>query len=125
MPGGLIQVITSGNQDIMLTGNPEITFFNIIYRRYTNFGKKIVELGFDSNVNFGETAVLTIPKNTGDLISRLTLRIKLPKIDITTLIQEILSQNVAKNITDNTSYLLYYNYDLYSRTINIWQFKIY
>ncbi len=42
MPGGLIQVITSGNQDIMLTGNPEITFFNIIYRRYTNFGKKIV-----------------------------------------------------------------------------------
>lgn len=110
MPGGLIQVITSGNQDIMLTGNPEITFFNIIYRRYTNFGKKIVELGFDSNVNFGETAVLTIPKNTGDLISRLTLRIKLPKIDITTLIQEILSQNVEKNITNNASYLLYYDY---------------
>ena len=80
MPGGLIQVITSGNQDIMLTGNPEITFFNIIYRRYTNFGKKVTELGFDSNVNFGETAVLTIPKNSGDLLSKLVLKIKLPSI---------------------------------------------
>ena len=109
MAGGLIQVISSGNQDIMLTGNPEITFFNIIYRRYTNFGKKIVELSFDNNVNFGETSVLTIPKNSGDLLSRLTLRIKLPKIDISDLIKEILAQNIISNTRDNSTYILYYN----------------
>lgn len=121
MPGGLIQVITSGNQDIMLTGNPEITFFNIIYRRYTNFGKKVVELGFDSNVNFGETAVLTIPKNTGDLISRITLRIKLPRIDITNMIQEIITKNVVTNVKDNSNYIIYYNYfiSFYNNLLNV------
>ena len=31
MTGGLIQISTFGNQDIMLTGNPEITFFNVIF----------------------------------------------------------------------------------------------
>jgi hypothetical protein len=121
MAGGLIQVISSGNQDIMLTGNPEITFFNIIYRRYTNFGKKIVELSFDNNINFGETSVLTIPKNSGDLLSRLTLRIKLPKIDISDLSQEILTQNIISNAEDNSVYILYYNYfiSFYNNLLNV------
>ena len=35
MTGGLIQIVSFGNQDIMLNGNPEITFFTTIYRRYT------------------------------------------------------------------------------------------
>ena len=52
MTGGLIQISTFGNQDIMLTGNPEITFFNVIYRRYTNFGVKFVETSFDNNIDF-------------------------------------------------------------------------
>ncbi len=121
MPGGLIQVITSGNQDIMLTGNPEITFFNIIYRRYTNFGKKVVELGFDNNINFGQTSILTIPKNSGDLLSRLTLKIKLPQINISDLILEILSQNVVSNVKDNSLYVLYYNFfvEFYNNLLNV------
>jgi hypothetical protein len=121
MAGGLIQVITSGNQDIMLTGNPEITFFNIIYRRYTNFGKSIVELGFDNNIDFGESSVLTIPKNSGDLLARLTLRIKLPTIDITSLSQELVSKNFISNIKDNSVYLLYYDYYIkfYNNLLNV------
>ena len=42
MTGGLIQIVSFGNQDIMLNGNPEITFFTTIYRRYTNFGKNFI-----------------------------------------------------------------------------------
>ena len=37
MPGGLLQIASSGIQDIYLTKNPEITFFKKIYRRHTNF----------------------------------------------------------------------------------------
>ena len=37
MPGGLLQLAAYGPQDIYLTGNPQITFFIAVYKRYTNF----------------------------------------------------------------------------------------
>ena len=37
MPGGLIQLIAIGAQDVYLTQKPEITFFKTVYRRHTNF----------------------------------------------------------------------------------------
>ncbi len=85
MAGGLLQIITSGTQDLSLTGNPEITFFHIIYRRYTNFGKKFIEISFNNSPDFNSTSYINIPKNNGDLISKFILKIKLPKIDLTYL----------------------------------------
>ena len=41
MGGGLIQLITKGAQDIYLIGNPQITFFKVVYRRYTNFSMEL------------------------------------------------------------------------------------
>ena len=123
MPGGLVQIISSGTQDITLTGNPQITFFNIIYRRYTNFGKKITLLSFDNNIDFGSTSILTIPKNSGDLLSRLTLRIKLPKIDISSIISDTNILNIINTTTTTKyqDYLLYYQYflDFYNNELNI------
>ena len=37
MGGGLVQLVAYGAQDIYLTGNPQITFFKVVYRRHTNF----------------------------------------------------------------------------------------
>ena len=37
MPGGLMQLVAYGAQDVYLTGNPQITFFKVVYRRYTNW----------------------------------------------------------------------------------------
>ena len=37
MTGGLIQLVAYGAQDIYLTGNPQITFFKSVYKRYSNF----------------------------------------------------------------------------------------
>ena len=123
MPGGLVQIITSGTQDITLTGNPQITFFNIIFRRYTNFGKKIIILSFDNEVNFGSTSTITIPKNSGDLLSKLVIRIKIPKIDLSELntnksIINILNENL---ITKYNDYIVYYNYfiSFYNKLKNI------
>jgi hypothetical protein len=121
MAGGLIQVISYGNQDIMLTGNPEITFFNIIYRRYTNFGKKMIELPFDNTVNFGESAVLTIPKNSGDLLSKLVLKIKLPSITFQNLNNFIIKNELVSNTQSNSTYVLYYDFfiDFYNNITNL------
>ena len=36
MGGGLLQLVAYGAQDVYLTGNPQITFFKVVYRRHTN-----------------------------------------------------------------------------------------
>ena len=39
MVGGLMQLVAQGAQDIYLTGNPQITFFKVVYRRHTPFSE--------------------------------------------------------------------------------------
>ena len=41
MGGGLMQLIAYGAQDMYLTGNPQITFFKVVYRRHTNFSMEV------------------------------------------------------------------------------------
>jgi hypothetical protein len=106
--GGLVQLVNYGNQDIMLTGTPEITYFRIVFRRYTNFGLNTHEIPFDNDVKFGSYLTSTIPKSNGDLLTRLTLKIKLPTINLTELNNVILS---TVKINENTleQYLIYYS----------------
>ena len=47
MGGGLLQLISYGAQDIYLTGNPQITFFKIVYRRHTNFSMEPIEININ------------------------------------------------------------------------------
>jgi hypothetical protein len=112
MAGGIMQIISYGTQDLTLTGNPEITFFNIIYRRYTNFGKKLISLSFDNSPEFNSISYVNIPKNSGDLLTKLILRIKLPKIDFS-FINEKVNEQINNNLSfDNKLNLSYYNYFL-------------
>ena len=46
MGGGLMQLVAYGAQDIYLTGNPQITFFKVVYRRHTNFSIESIEQTF-------------------------------------------------------------------------------
>ena len=43
MGGGLLQLVAYGAQDVYLTGNPQITFFKVVYRRHTNFSIETIE----------------------------------------------------------------------------------
>ena len=43
MAGGLMQLVAYGAQDVYLTGNPQITFFKVVYRRHTNFSMECIE----------------------------------------------------------------------------------
>ena len=38
MPGGLLNIVSVGNNNIFLTGNPSKTFFKTTYAKYSNFG---------------------------------------------------------------------------------------
>ena len=46
MPGGL-NLISEGNINSILTGNPKKTFFSTTYSKYTNFGMQKIRLNFE------------------------------------------------------------------------------
>ena len=67
-----MQLVSYGAQDIYLTGNPQITFFKLVYRRHTNFSMESIQQTWLGKVGFGETVSATISRN-GDLMSRMYL----------------------------------------------------
>lgn len=81
MTAGILQLVTRGYDDIFLTEDPQITLFKTIYRRHTNFSKTEYDLQFINKLDFGKTGIVTIER-LADLVHRLFLVIKLPKIDI-------------------------------------------
>ena len=80
MSGGLMQLVAYGAQDIYLTGNPQITYFKVVYRRHTNFAMESIEQTFMGNPDFGKKVTALISRN-GDLIHRVYLQVELPEID--------------------------------------------
>ena len=79
MTGGLLQLAAYGAQDIYLTGNPQITYFVGVYRRYTNFAVQSIPQYFIGNADFGQKVYILVDR-IGDLINQMFLRIKLPDI---------------------------------------------
>ena len=68
-----------GAQDIYLTGNPQITFFKVVYRRHTNFAIESIEQTFNGSVDFGKKVSCTVSRN-GDLIHKVYLQVDLPAL---------------------------------------------
>jgi len=79
MSGGLIQLVAYGAQDLFITRNPEITFFKVVYRRYTNFSTEVIPQQFNTNAQFGKKVTCNISKS-GDLVGKMHLVITLPNI---------------------------------------------
>ena len=72
MGGGLMQLVAYGAQDIYLTGNPQITFFKVVYRRHTNFSMESIQQTFSGTADYGNSVTATISRN-GDLVHRMYL----------------------------------------------------
>ena len=75
MGGGLLQLVAYGAQDVYLTGNPQITFFKVVYRRHTNFSIESIQQTFNGNAILGNRVTCQISRN-GDLVHKLYLEIK-------------------------------------------------
>ena len=67
MGGGLMQLVAYGAQDIYLTGNPQITFWKVVYRRHTNFARESIEQTWNGNSISDGRCTATISRN-GDLV---------------------------------------------------------
>ena len=79
MGGGLMQLVAYGAQDVYLTGNPQITFWKVTYRRHTNFAMESIEQTFNGQADFGRRVQCTISRN-GDLAYRTYLQVTLPEV---------------------------------------------
>lgn len=74
-----MQLVAYGAQDIYLTGNPQVTFFKVMYRRHTNFAMESIEQTFSGAVDFNRKVTATLSRN-GDLVSKCYLQIELPAL---------------------------------------------
>ena len=55
MAGGLMNLVATGQQNIILNGNPSKTFWKAAYKKYTNFGKQNFRLDFDGTPSLSLT----------------------------------------------------------------------
>ena len=75
-----MQLVAYGAQDVYLTGNPQITFWKVTYRRHTNFAMESIEQTFNGQADFGRRVTCTLARN-GDLAYRTYLQVTLPEIN--------------------------------------------
>ena len=81
MGGGLMQLVAYGAQDIYLTGNPQITFFKVVYRRHTNFSMEAIEQTINGTVAASSSVSVTVSRN-GDLVGRSYLEVNTGQVNV-------------------------------------------
>ena len=83
MPGGLLNLVSYGNQNIILNGNPSKTMFKFVYAKYTNFGLQKFRLDFDGartlRLNESSTFDFKIPRYA-DLLMDTYVVVTIPDI---------------------------------------------
>ena len=65
-----MQLVAYGAQDVYLSGNPQITFFKVVYRRHSNFSMESIQQIFSGTTELGNRVTATISRN-GDLIHKM------------------------------------------------------
>ncbi len=74
MAGGLMQLVAYGAQDVYLTGNPKVTFFQAVYKRHTNFAMENIEQVVNGSASNSGRLSVTVARN-GDLIGNMYLEL--------------------------------------------------
>jgi hypothetical protein len=96
MGGGLLQLVAYGAQDVYLTGNPQITFWKVVYRRHTNFALEAIEQSFNGTAGYGRRITCQISRN-GDLIHRMYLAVTLQTATDVTYVNNV-GLAILKNV---------------------------
>jgi len=73
-----LQLIARGEQDAILTSNPQFSFFKTVHRRYTPFATESIPIEFNGTPDFGQRIDVEIPRSAGDLLHRLNIEVDLP-----------------------------------------------
>ena len=75
MAGGLMQLVAYGAQDVYLTGNPKVTFFQAVYKRHTNFAMENIEQTVNGTPGADGRVSVTVARN-GDLVADMYVEMK-------------------------------------------------
>jgi len=76
-----MQLVSYGAQDIYISGNPQITFWKILYKRHTNFAVESIEVTFNGQADFNKRVTAVINRNA-DLMYKTYVQVVLPQIDL-------------------------------------------
>jgi len=88
MGGGLLQLVSYGAQDIYISGNPQITFWKVLYKRHTNFAMESIEVTFNGQADFNKRVTAVINRNA-DLMYRTYVQVVLPAVDLVGSVSQI------------------------------------
>ncbi len=77
-----MQLVSYGAQDIYISGNPQITFWKILYKRHTNFAMESIEVTFNGQADFNKRVTAVINRNA-DLMYKTYVQVVLPAVDLT------------------------------------------
>ena len=83
MTGGLIQLAAYGQENIYLNGNPQLTYFKVVYKRHTNFSMESIKIKPKANNMLSDASSTTISFDIGrnaDLIGQTYLSVNIPNI---------------------------------------------
>lgn len=93
MGGGLMELTAIGSEDSYLIGNPQITFFKTVYRKYTNYSTEYISQELKGPLTLSQTTITTYKckiNRNADLLSNMYLTFKVPNI---------FSSSVSNNVT--------------------------
>jgi hypothetical protein len=76
-----MQLVSYGAQDIYISGNPQITFWKVLYKRHTNFAMEAIEVTFNGQADFGRRVTAVISRNA-DLMYRTYVQVTLPQVQL-------------------------------------------
>jgi hypothetical protein len=77
-----MQLVAYGAQDVYLTGNPQITFFKVVYKRHTNFSMELIQQTLSGTADFNNTVRCKIARS-GDLLHNVWVNATLPALPAT------------------------------------------
>jgi len=70
-----MQLVAYGAQDVYLTGNPEVTFFQAKYKRHTNFAMENIEQTVNGTAADSGRVSVTVARN-GDLVGDMYIQLE-------------------------------------------------
>jgi hypothetical protein len=76
-----MQLVSYGAQDIYISGNPQITFWKILYKRHTNFAMESIEVTFNGQADFNKRVTAVINRNA-DLMYKTYVQVVLPQVQL-------------------------------------------
>ena len=122
MGGGLLNLISKGSEDIILTGNPDISFFKHVYKKYSNYGSQYFRIDYTGlrSLSYKNDTVIEIGPGKGALTFPLINHLeKIHVIEIDRDLISLLQKKNNKKISIHESDALVFNFDQFKQNIRI------